>query len=179
MFSDLNRYVAKTVQRQHQIRMAAYCHLVEVCEGAESPYGIVLFGDSYQGMAIPNNSQNRKALHEELQKARQTIQAVKGNKEPLPPRNDQICRGCPLGEPVPESQGVAFIRQTHSLPVLVVIGRPFTALPLGTGNLQTTSRASERAADSYVNRKAKNMANAGTSTAAGLVPGARPGKPRD
>lgn len=111
----------KTVQYQHQIRMAAYCHLVEVCEGAESPFGIVLFGDSYEGMAIPNSAQNRKAFHEELQKARQAIQAVQGNKEPLPPQNDQVCRGCPFGEPVLESQGVTFIRHTHSLPVLVVI----------------------------------------------------------
>jgi len=109
----------RTIQRQHQIRMAAYCHLLEASEGAESPYGIVLFGDSYEGIAIPNSPQNRKAFHEELHKARQVIQDAMGNLHPLEPQA-QTCGGCHFGYPIPESADIAFKTKTHTLKVVVV-----------------------------------------------------------
>ena len=37
------------VNPQQVARMAAYCHLMEVAEKAESPYAVVLFGDGLRG----------------------------------------------------------------------------------------------------------------------------------
>lgn len=45
--------------RQHFARIAAYCHLIEVSSGKQSPFGIVLRGRSYQCVAIPIGEEAR------------------------------------------------------------------------------------------------------------------------
>ena len=86
--------------RQHYARMAAYCHLIEVCEGAESPYGIILFGHTYEGVAVPNSPTTRAAFHDELVKARAVVRKSREDVSfPLAPRGSQ-CEHCPLGGPV-------------------------------------------------------------------------------
>ena len=88
------------VKFQHIARMAAYCHLIETCEGAESPYGIVLFNGTYDGIAIPNAPGPRKAFHSALVKSRKIINDSIEGKDPEPPSNRQICYYCPNGRPV-------------------------------------------------------------------------------
>ena len=56
--------------------MAAYCHLIETCEGAESPYGIVLYPDSYECVTVPNSPENQNKLHSGLLRARKIIRAA-------------------------------------------------------------------------------------------------------
>ena len=58
---------------QHVVRMAGYCHLIEACEGRESPAGIVLFGDTYQGVALPNSSEAKGALLASLHSSRELL----------------------------------------------------------------------------------------------------------
>lgn len=85
---------------QHRVRMAAYCHLMETCEGAESPYGVVLFADSCDGITVPNSNGNRQAFHEALLQARQVVESLRSQDPgPAPPRST-ACRECPHGRPV-------------------------------------------------------------------------------
>ena len=87
------------LHRQHFARMAAYCHLLETCEGAESPYGVVLFGDTYEGVTVPNQPSSRKAFHDGLVAARATIRASRRGHIPRRPANANRCNGCPFGKP--------------------------------------------------------------------------------
>ncbi len=85
---------------QHYVRMAAYCHLIEVCEGAEAPYGIVFFGDGYDGLTIPNSPVNRETFEEGLKQARRILQALdRDHLIPGKPARPVICHDCPVGRP--------------------------------------------------------------------------------
>jgi len=80
--------------RQHYARMAAYCHLLEKCENADSPYGIILFGDSHIGITVPCLPGTKKTFHDGLIDARKTISYSKHFLPPYP-KNPQICVLCP------------------------------------------------------------------------------------
>ena len=89
------------LRTQHFVRMAAYCCLVEECEEAESPYGIVLFGDGYNGVAVP-------ALPEycqQFERVRERAAAVMGDFEHSQattvdrPASEAACRACHWGCP--------------------------------------------------------------------------------
>ena len=41
------------VYEQHRVRLAAYARLLAACEGGQTPYAVVLFGGSYDGVAVP------------------------------------------------------------------------------------------------------------------------------
>ena len=86
--------------RQHYARMAAYCHLLEVCEGAESPFGVILFEGSFDGITVPNNSASQAAFYYGLREARKVIrqQRDRGSDPPSPER-ENICAGCKHGFP--------------------------------------------------------------------------------
>lgn len=82
---------------QHTVRMAGYCHLIEAREGRESPAGIVLFGNTYQGQTIPNSPQAKAALTDALASARAILD---GKDEPLrDPPAEELCVGCHWGCP--------------------------------------------------------------------------------
>ena len=84
---------------QHFVRMAAYCRLIAMCEGTEPPYAVVLFGDGYNGVAVPNDPGVHEALESRLDETRRLIQAVQSeNLQPAPP-NKSICHQCHLGCP--------------------------------------------------------------------------------
>lgn len=87
------------IRGQHYARMAAYCRLIEKAEGGSSPYGIILFGNTYDGIAIPNNRGSRSAFNKGLRGAREIITDKRRGRDPLPPRPETICNGCPLGKP--------------------------------------------------------------------------------
>ena len=90
---------------QHRVRMAAYCNLIETCERAESPYGVVLFGDGCDGVTVPHSTGNRQAFHEALLQARQVVESLRSQDPgPDPPRST-ACRECPLGRPVSYVRG--------------------------------------------------------------------------
>jgi len=85
----------KRLYRQHYARMAAYCHLLEACEGAESPYGIVMLGNSYDGITVPNQPGTRKTFHDALVATRKTISAL-GRADPSAAgRLMKKCLACP------------------------------------------------------------------------------------
>jgi hypothetical protein len=85
---------------QHRVRMAAYCHLLEVTEGMTSPFGILLDRKTRQGTALLFTEQDRaNLLHSALQKARQVIAKDEQGKKPSAPK-PTFCRGCQHGKPV-------------------------------------------------------------------------------
>lgn len=94
---------------QHVVRMAAYCRLIETCEAHESPCGIVLFGDSYRGVTLPNDASARRLFDEALAAARQrTIDTTEEQLDPSAPP-PEVCRGCPWGAPREYRQGATEI----------------------------------------------------------------------
>ena len=111
--------------RQHYARIAAYCRLLEQAEGGRSPYGIILFGNSYDGIAISNDPRSRKVFHENLLAARATFRGAAGKKaKSMPkPKVKTLCRGCKLGKPFVYRPGeTEHYRFEKQLPVYDVEG---------------------------------------------------------
>lgn len=85
---------------KHVISVAAYCHLLRTCEGQESPYGVLLFGNSWDGVAIVTSDE----LHAQL------LAAVTIARKQLPLLAQSVavegsilldeCVGCRHGRPV-------------------------------------------------------------------------------
>lgn len=83
---------------QHEVRLAAYAHLLIACEGGEVPYGIVLFGKSYEGVAIPITPKLKETTE---QRRAELIEELRATKKGLPPPAPEPsnCAKCPLGKP--------------------------------------------------------------------------------
>jgi hypothetical protein len=88
----------RRLRGQHYARMAAYCHLIKEVEGAESPYGVILFGDTYQGVTVSDGVGSRTAFHRGLRAARDVIRQAQAGTDPAVPQRPP-CRGCPYGTP--------------------------------------------------------------------------------
>lgn len=84
---------------QHRIRISAYCRLIETCQGGESPFGILVFADSYDCLIIPNTIEEQGKFEEALYKAREFLRSY--SVSPTAPMwpTDNRCRGCHLGKP--------------------------------------------------------------------------------
>ena len=84
---------------QHIVKLMAYCRLLEVCEGSESPFGILMFNDSDDCILIPNVSQFRQQFENALKGFRRLLSVKKS--EGLIPGipDDHRCYGCHRGEP--------------------------------------------------------------------------------
>ena len=107
---------------QHFARIAAYCHLIERGTGFQSPYGVILFGTTYQGLAVRNAPATRRALRVGLTAARRIVRDSRRGVEPLPP-HESLCRHCPVGRPIAHQPGVTETVSTGGvLPVRGVFG---------------------------------------------------------
>ena len=92
---------------QHVARLAAYCHVVEKSEGGSAPYGVILFGNGYDGVTVPNSAENQQAFRNELVRARRLVQAVqKGGLMPDVPARSTVCHDCWLGRPRVHRPGI-------------------------------------------------------------------------
>lgn len=91
---------------QHYVRMAAFCHLTMKSFGAgvECPYGVILFGNELEGIAIPYTPQRRADFLEAVRSARQAIEETSRRRDPSPP-DSSLCAGCPYGKPRIEIPG--------------------------------------------------------------------------
>jgi hypothetical protein len=88
----------REVHSQNRARIAAYCQLLEWCERAQSPFGIMLFADSYEAVISPNNARSQAIFREGLLQARAVIIAAEAGDPPGPPTRNQ-CKGCFWGYP--------------------------------------------------------------------------------
>ena len=110
---------------QHVVRVIAHCHLVEATEGTHCPFAIILFGNTYKGITVPNTVGNREHFYKVLKRVRDMINDSKaGERQPPAPAVSSICRECPHGRPRPASEGDKTMRYNEPLdPYLLVNGR--------------------------------------------------------
>jgi hypothetical protein len=86
----------KQIHHQHQMRITAYCRLVEATEGGTSPYGIVMFGRTYDGVTVPVGQAHADRLRQTLMHVRGTL---RNKVDPDAPQRLGQCRKCPHGRP--------------------------------------------------------------------------------
>ncbi len=100
----MRKWGGQKLYRQHYARIAAYCHLIEFVDpGAASPYGVVLFGNTYNGFAIPNSPSTRKTFHDSLLYTRETFRQM--GSTITGPLNTNKCCLCPHGRPTSKDYG--------------------------------------------------------------------------
>ena len=87
------------LHHQHFVRMAAYCHLLTVTEGGDSPYSVVLFGRGYDGVAVPNLEKYQREVPVRLDRLREMLSAVRDCRGMPEAPHDNRCRGCHWGKP--------------------------------------------------------------------------------
>ena len=109
---------------QHVVRMAAYCHLIETCEGATSPCGVVLFGNTYEGVTLPNDAAAKTSLLAALQSAQQWLMlAADDDREPLA-ADPEFCSGCHWGQPIVYLEGATeHTRHGEPIPVFGTVAK--------------------------------------------------------
>ncbi|MHB0958746.1 MAG: hypothetical protein ACYC0X_15625 [Pirellulaceae bacterium] len=97
---------------QHFVRMAAYCRLLEINEGARSPYGVIVKGETYAAITVPNTARSQALFRQALWAARGIVrESEEVNRRPSPPEDLGICRECPFGRPVPLRPGARYLRR--------------------------------------------------------------------
>lgn len=84
---------------QHVVRIAAYCRLIETCEGGESPFGVLMFADSYECMVIPNTAGAKFQFEKALEDVREFLGIYEGGKFVPTEPTDHRCSGCHWGRP--------------------------------------------------------------------------------
>lgn len=86
--------------------IVGYCQLLEQCEGGRSPFGVMMFADTYDVVIIPNNHANQLLFEEGLLQTREILRQIAlGIALGEPTRNQ--CEGCPLGKPRKYEPGVS------------------------------------------------------------------------
>lgn len=110
---------------QHIVRVMAHCHLIETIEGANCPFAVVLFGNTYQGMTVPNTVENREQFYTALERARTAItESDAGERQPPEPITGNACSACHFGHPRPVALEDKTIRYGEPLdPVLFHNGK--------------------------------------------------------
>lgn len=101
---------------QHLVRAAAYCRLVENCEGGRAPFAILMFADSYDGLIIPNLGDHQRQLDRAVQDFDRAVELSDRGQGIPPAPTDDRCGGCHWGQP------------THADEPTVLNGRPIPSL---------------------------------------------------
>lgn len=87
---------------QQIVRIMGYCVLLELTYG-HVPYGVILFGKSYKGVAVPNIKRYRRQFYDAFVATRKMIKASNETDgedlQPGVPRDREKCSGCHLGCP--------------------------------------------------------------------------------
>ena len=113
---------ADHLKETHVVRVAAYCHLIEACEGAESPFGVVLLGDGHDGLAVALSAARNERFHASLRAFRQVLREAAAGDDPRPPSSSNVCSECPNGIPILVCSGVenSFSLAGSRLPIRAV-----------------------------------------------------------
>lgn len=85
---------------QHSTRIAAYCRLIERNIGVEAPFGIVIFGNTYEGWTVPNTETLQDELEAVVKIAKEQLKTVDDFASAIEPESVSICAGCLHGEPI-------------------------------------------------------------------------------
>jgi hypothetical protein len=69
---------------QHEVRLSAYCNLIEKCTGGEAPFGVILFAGTSDCVIIPINKARQTTYERAL---RDALKFMEPRKEGTPPTN--------------------------------------------------------------------------------------------
>lgn len=97
---------------QHVVRAAAYCQLVESCEGGRAPFAVLLFAGSFDCVIIPNSATSQRELDRALDDFAEFLRVSDGGRFIPAVPADNRCRGCPWGRPIPMSEPTILKGQT-------------------------------------------------------------------
>lgn len=86
---------------QHIVRAAAYCRLIETCEGGRAPFAVLLFAGSYDCVLIPNSAASKFELEQALAGFAEFLNVSDGGRFIPAVPADNRCRGCVWGRPIP------------------------------------------------------------------------------
>ena len=86
--------------RQHYVRIAAYCELIERCTGDKAFAGIIVFSGTYRAIVVNvfADAKIKEELALAIDSAQQTL-AIYESQQVTETPDKQICRGCPHGNP--------------------------------------------------------------------------------
>lgn len=93
--------------QQHEVRLAAYCDLIEKCEGAAAPFGVILFAGTSDCVIIPNTNARHLLFARALKEAVKFLEPHADGTPPTNPPTDSRCKGCPHGKPRIFQQGTS------------------------------------------------------------------------
>lgn len=79
-------------------QLAAYSHLVRVCERAESPYGVILFPGTWTVLVVPDGC-GADSFRSAVGRFRAMLAADERGQPPSPPATGNPCKGCLHGFP--------------------------------------------------------------------------------
>ena len=114
--------------KQHIIRLMAYCRMLQRCEQADVPFGVLMFNDSDECMIIPNLPELQSELDREVTRYRTFLAAAEiGLGHPAAPHGNR-CRHCHLGKPrvYEQFQSETVLNGEALLPMLVMEDRHCT-----------------------------------------------------
>jgi len=100
----------RKLHKQHFARMAAYCELLRIAAWGNSPYGVILFSGSTDGIAIPNTEVSRDALADGVRGMRQLLRLIATGPLFANPAKESFCFDCPYAylkpySEIPEREG--------------------------------------------------------------------------
>jgi hypothetical protein len=85
--------------RQHEVRIAAYCDLIQRCTTANAPFGVILFAGTNKCVLVPSTASRHAIYEREFQCVREFIGTDVNRTPGTNPPTDSRCRGCPHGKP--------------------------------------------------------------------------------
>ena len=59
----------RELHSQNRARVSAYCHLLEVTEQVQAPFGVFMFAGSYEVVIVPNDPSNRSLFERGLERS--------------------------------------------------------------------------------------------------------------
>jgi len=84
---------------QHEVRIAAYCDLIEKCQDQSAPFGVILFAGTTDCVIIPNTPAMQQRCRRALESVQEFLEIqARGTHIPAAP-TDKRCTGCPYGKP--------------------------------------------------------------------------------
>ncbi len=103
---------------QHEVRIAAYCHLIEKCTTGTAPFGVILFAGTCDCAIIPNTNTRHTQYDRAFKSVANFLERQAAGADRPDPPTDSRCIGCPHGKPRLYQQGKS---------ETILNGKPLTA----------------------------------------------------
>lgn len=84
---------------QHEVRLSAYCDLIEKCTGGDAPFGVILFAGTSNCVIVPNTKARQAIYERALKDVLKFMEPHTDGTTPTNPPTDNRCTGCHHGKP--------------------------------------------------------------------------------